>query len=140
MNDVIKAHCFIVPNALHPVSDRKELKFDTTCERIEEVYNVKLEDEDLLVQLWTLDPKDGTDGGNNFECHGVQRDRNKRFPYCGPAKLFAGKKEGDTVTFTGCYGTFEVTLRQKGYRYERFGEFHEVLADLVEKAATYAKA
>ena len=140
MSNIIKADVFIIPNPVQLVSDRKELKFDTTCERIEEVYGVKLEDEDLLVELWTLDPEDGTDGGNNFECHGVNRDRNKLFPYCGPAKLFKDKKEGDIVTFEGVFGKFEVTLRQKGYRYERFGAFHEVLESLIEKAKSYAKA
>lgn len=140
MSNIIKAHVFIIPNALQSVSDRKTLSYDSTCERVEEVYGIKLNDDDLLVQLWTLDPDGGTSGQNNFECHGVKQDRTKMFPYCGPAKLFQGKKEGDTVTFTGCYGTFEVTLKQKGYRYERFGEFHEVLDDLVAKAKTYAKA
>ena len=125
MSEIINAHVFIVPNSILKAQEYTDL------ERAEAVYGVVIDQSDLLVQTWTLNPDDGSDGGNNFECHGVNRDEKRLFPSRAPAKLFAGKKEGDIVEFEGEYGKFRIILKQAGYRYQQFGLFHEVLEGLV---------
>ena len=136
---MVNAHCFIVPNGLSQVSKRRESVLGPgLLQEIEDVYGVKLDDSDLLVETWTLNPELGTEGTNNFECHGVNR-TGERFPWCAPVKMFSGKKEGDVVSFSGTLGEFQVTLKQQGYRYQRFGNFEEVLNLLVAKSKSYVK-
>lgn len=122
---------FVVPNALE-VDDLGQLK----------------------VQLWGhIDASENNAASGNLDDHGVLIIEGENSFFARPrlsaipVSVFAGKQEGDTVTFMTegweeskgerkeCVFIFEdALLQQKGWRYERFGAFHEVLNRLVQNA------
>jgi hypothetical protein len=120
-----KLETFIVPNGWMYVGDLPAYAKEDTLDSIKRTYGLELQDHDVLITLWTVDPEE--EGDSNIECHGLNHDSSRRFSHYAPLSLFENKKEGDTVTFSGAYGTFEVKLCQLGYRYRRFGAFEEVL-------------
>jgi hypothetical protein len=52
------------------------------------------------------------------------------FPHHLPLSMFAGKKEGDKVSFKLFGADITLKLNQGSYRYKRFGRFEEVLEKL----------
>ena len=110
----------------------------------------------LQVQLWGhTDGGEGMEASQNIEDHSVEiHGVGYASPKLGfiPVSVFAGKREGDKVTFTthgwvediDTYQREEVTfvlqdavIQQKGYRYSRFGEFHTLLKSLVMSAKAH---
>ncbi|MCM1440210.1 MAG: hypothetical protein NC131_13555 [Roseburia sp.] len=103
---------------------------------------------DVLVQLWFC----GMECENLVDhfVHAEDEDGNKVMFRAGnignlPAKIFDGKKEGDTIDITFPVTVFNrgediekeitvkatVTLAQTKYRYRRFGNFEEVLKQVI---------
>ena len=127
--EIKNADIFIIPNGLH-----------------------KNEKGSLEVQCWVVVPEDDTHHkcGNLFD-HGIVF-KDEAETYARPSSYYAhipiwkfmDRKEGDTITFEvpcaigrrqyehNCVMTITATLKQKGYRYESFGNFEELLAKLVE--------
>lgn len=127
-----KLETFVIPNGWLYVGDLPTYIKEDTLNEIKRTYGVEVQDHDVLISLWTVDPQD--DDNSNLECHGLDRDRKKLFSHYAPQKIFQGKREGETVQFTGELGTFEVKLNQSDYRYRRFGGFHEVLKRQIRNA------
>ena len=149
---------FIVPNSVSLFKDfmlkeRREAKYKIMLELSGIECNL---DEQPMIQMWYVGIEDlGSDNlvdhgfhlaiGNDMYCF----DMNglSYIPYC----FLEGKKEGDTInvsfpvkcTIRNINGkdikennidwTLEakITLKQRGYRYQRFGNFEDVIGTLI---------
>ena len=99
--------------------------------------------EDKYIEVWIATRGDDQ---SNWSCHGIDQLDHKWFPEVErlPASLFAGKKEGDVVTFSmpiirkdldddgediiiKKWQKVSLCLKQRDYRYRGFGNFEEVL-------------
>lgn len=129
--EVIKAKVFIIPNALYS----KANIWAETEKEATEIFDkfIKSQHQDIevpmgtkYVQVWAY----------NKDCDNLCRHHylnGEDLPEYLPVDLFDGKKEGDIVTFDSKWGKVELTLAQKGSRYERFGTFDSVLKTLIKK-------
>lgn len=146
------AELFIVPNALYSISDTSD--YDTFAEKklklmnsISEASGLEAEDDPLMMQVWIVSEDLHTENlvdhyGYYFDSNGVKQPIGN-LPAQLPSQLFAGKKEGDIVTIVYPKGStwyneafdirLEVTCKQLGYRYERFGSFEQVLKQLLAR-------
>ena len=93
------------------------------------------------LQVWAADMPERRIGdmdevaktSSNFKCHGFWLDgeyQRHGFPEYLPAAIFAGKKEGDIVSFKFRGIEFELELAQKKGRYARFGNFEDVVKNV----------
>ena len=151
------ANVFIVPNPLATAQDyfnpdRISEKMTEFCQLNDIEFNTETS---LIAQTWYLSEYLGCD---NIPDHGISfindvgqhiRIKSKIGGHM-PIELFKGKKEGDTISIKlpilisieddgsediidiDTVATVQLTLRQIGYRYQRFGKFEEVLEALVE--------
>lgn len=119
---------FIVPN-----HTRKASEYDNKrAEALVNLYGCSLAEP--MVQIWThnADQDNWSDHGDPYNRtfqHGLREDL---FPNVFPKSFFEGMKEGDIISLDmededGQHHIQHIVLRQKGYRYESFGDFEEVL-------------
>ena len=150
--------CFIVPN--NPINLSKSKMYDTAerIENHTNVCLLNGTDfdpeKDRIIELWYIGEEDFNttnlcDHGGKVTIDG--EDYRMGFKTRGylPAKLFKDVKEGDTINLTipgwvnkkenflyptenaqDCMFQIALTCQQLHYRYERFGRFEEVLADM----------
>ena len=153
---VANLEAFIVPNSVNLFKDfyfkeRIEAKYKKLLE-LSGATTCNLDDQ-YMIQMWYVSEEDL--GSDNLVDHGFRFDAgNKKYfggmgslsyiPYC----FLEGKKEGDVINVSfpircsiSCNNTqeniedwvleAEITLKQQGYRYRRFGKFEDVLAALI---------
>ena len=134
---------FIIPNASVKFEEGMSQSIVARAKRLMDV-DIKVGDQ--LVELWFA-PKEKTEAGDNLASHywcfqsllGIEEPEDKGagrmlgyFPQYLPKSLFMGVKEGDKRTFD-CpeyEAKIEVTFQQQGYRYQRFGNFEDVLSKI----------
>lgn len=117
---MLKGEMFIVPNAATAGAP------DICSDRY-------LNPDEVQVQVWCHGS-----GSENWADHKVEVNGELEFfPGLLPFSLLAGVKEGDTITFEWHGTQVELTARQQGYRYQRFGMFEDVLRDVVEVGYAY---
>ena len=150
MNKTVKGDMFIIPNETGLKNEFEPTYWSGLLrERLARLAGIELKDDDEMVQVWIVSEKcnNWSDTFGGFQLvignHQWQEDgdgdvRSKRknahvvgyFPNYIPKRLLEDKKEGDIVELT-CpeYGgiKIELTCKQIGYRYSRFGKFEEVL-------------
>jgi len=128
----IAGDVFIIPNINDRFNECPDFSKESIQRRLDSLgLEIQFEDDDTLVETWCCSKE-----SNNWHCHGLKNNRGATlfsvgsFPSVFPARIFKGKKEGDTVTIhsTALNVDFELTLNQLSYRYRRFGRFEEVLA------------
>ena len=132
----LEGDVFIIPNSLlGPKSVLTQTSKDILC-KTNEFFG--FDPESPLVQIWATgmdvdnwgshrSPKEIGEEAEK-EIRNISGKRAGYFLDYLPAALFEGKKEGDTVTFQIKDTSVSLTLRQKGYRYRRFGSFEETLS------------
>lgn len=132
-NKIIKGDIFIIPNHLREW--RKEFLFADELQKKLNTIGVTINDGDTMVQVWCCDST-SKNWQDHYDCP-VYTDmpedidsRDRLFPGWFPVSLFEGKHEGDIVVLNYKGTTIELTLAQSKYRYNRFGEFQEVLTKL----------
>lgn len=150
ISDGIKfdAKIFVIPNSAGKVSDF----FDPeqvirNATEVCEANGITFDPEnDYLIETWYHSKQLGCDNIPDHNIYFEDEEGNKWIlgSNCGrylPAKLFEGHKEGDTITIklpmwlTKNYSEnsedviaeINLTLQQQGYRYQRFGDFEEVV-------------
>ena len=136
---------FVIPNS----AGHKNSYFDKgkhSFMPIVEANSINLTDDDYIIQVWGASEELESD---NLTAHGFRFiEDGKKCWYSPrmellPASIFAGKKEGDTVTFDvpmmgldeeGDFTDkvvavlrFHMTLNQHEYRYRSFGNFEDVV-------------
>ena len=127
----ITGDVFIIPNINDKFSECPDFSKGSIQRRLDSLgLGIKFEDNDTMVETWCCNKE-----SDNWHCHGLKLERGATlsvgsFPTYFPARIFKGKKEGDTVTIhsTVLNVDIELTLNQLAYRYKRFGPFEEVLA------------
>ena len=169
MKTITNASMFIVPNGLvskantigsHFLSNEewfeKDLCMKGTAKDLMDRWNIQLTPDDRLVQVWIH-----CEEQDNLSDHGFNEDqyeelfpksgkaldesvdiwRYPRFAPCHlPIRLFAGKKEGDTIVLTSCDGVeWEIKLEQLPYRYGHRGPFEKCLRALMCSDEEYAR-
>lgn len=151
-NKSVVGDIFIIPNIAE--------KFENFCspewikEGMRRLVGIEPQDEEKMVEVWITSPE-----VDNWQCNfaGFQRaiglikdeaeedlwEKEKGcvarllgyFPQYIPASMFAGKKEGDEINFH-CpeYGVdIILTCRQRNYRYASFGNFEDVLRNVLRE-------
>lgn len=149
---VVKGDVFIIPN----IADvfKTFTGSDWVKEKLSRLVGIEPQDEDKMVEVWITSPD-----VDNWQCNfaGFQRmiglikneaeeieweekmGREARllgyFPQYIPARVFAGKKEGDEITFHCPEYNVDVVLtcRQRDYRYASFGNFEDVLRNVLRE-------
>ena len=122
---------FIIPNINGTFEKCPDFAQESAQRRLTSLgLDLQFEPDDTIVETWCCNS-----GSDNWHCHGLKPERGATlsvgsFPTYFPARIFKGKKEGDTVTIhsTVLNMDFELTLNQLAYRYRRFGPFEEALA------------
>ena len=144
---VINGASFIIPNSAYRLDqDGKGVTFIQPyfSEDRENEWGNSYNEKSHWVQMWTHNDKDSE---SNWECHGVENSADygledslvktmfagDHFPVYYPSEILMDKKEGDHLYLEvenkdkeKVY--FDITLKQKGYRYEHAGNFEETLA------------
>lgn len=120
---------FIIPNS--PID--LGMALSSTQKNIDRICNINnIADNTKAIQIWSV-----SSDCNNIPDHGILINDKYYHIRIGllPAALFAGKKEGDHVTFNYVDDDVDITvdmyLNQKDYRYGRFGTFEEVFQKLM---------
>lgn len=129
-NGIISGNVFIIPNSAANISGTKgnficekgkSFFIEHTIKNIHEVLTVPKDE--IYIEIWAFSPDNNK---SNWTCHSEMPGQ-ENFPNYLPAKLFKGKKEGDTIEFLSKWGTIRLKLTQQGYRYQQFGNFEDVL-------------
>lgn len=125
------AFAFVIPNHSRKVSDYDNQR----AEALVNLYGCSLAEP--MVQIWThnADQDNWSDHGDPYNRtfdHGLREDL---FPNVFPKSFFEGMKEGDVIGIEmkdedGNISHQNIVLKQKGYRYESFGNFEDVLAQI----------
>lgn len=150
---VVKGDIFIIPNIAEKFVDSSSPEW--VKEKMKRLVGIEPKDDDKMVEVWITSPK-VDNWQDNFA--GFQREiglindeaeedlwEEKRgrearllgyFPRHIPASMFAGKKEGDEINFH-CpeYDGVDIVLtcRQRNYRYSSFGNFEDVLKNVLRE-------
>lgn len=150
----INAKAFVIPNPARTLKDflgdSKKKYFDVFAT----INNMDIKDDDKMVQLWLHNTEELH--CDNLSCHSfeVTLDDGRKIVINAydleyfPAKLLENIKEGESITYQSPYlrrvrevtnGSiddidgveiiFDITMtcQQKGYRYQRFGNFEDVV-------------
>lgn len=155
--EIVRADVFVVPNCSLIINERTFESTRSDLYRIFSLNEDALEGDFLdqvWAQVWFCTPG-GQNQNSNWRDHGIDGYRElegdgrngtwRPISMYLPKTLFKGYKEGDTVTFRmpidrnveindGNIVTeissimVSLCLKQRGYRYERYGKFEEVLA------------
>lgn len=169
MKSITNASMFIVPNGLvskanyvgsHFMTDeewfKKDLCMKGSTKDLKDRWNIQLTPQDRLVQVWIH-----CEEQDNLTDHGFNEEQYEElFPKSGyaleeytdtwryprlapchlPIRLFAGKKEGDSIVLTSCDGVeWEIKLEQLPYRYGHRGPFEKCLRSLMCSDEEYAR-
>ena len=150
--NVVKGDIFIIPNIAGKFEDF--CSSDWVAERLVRLVGIKPQGDDKMVEVWITSPEI-----DNWQCNfaGFQRmiglikdeaeeelwEKEKGcearllgyFPRYIPASVFAGKKEGDEINFHCPEYDVDIilTCRQSGYRYASFGNFEDVLRNVLRE-------
>lgn len=149
---VVKGDVFIIPNVAETFENFNSPEW--VKEKMNRLIGIEPQDDEKMVEIWITSL-----GVDNWQCNfaGFQREiglfnseaeevewenrmgREARvlgyFPQYIPASIFAGKKEGDEINFH-CpeYGVdIILTCRQRDYRYASFGNFEDVLRNVLRE-------
>jgi hypothetical protein len=143
---VVRGDVFIIPN-IADVFNSFISSIDWMKEKSKRLIGIEPMDEDMMVNVWiTSDTVDNWQdnfagfqreiGLINDEAEEVlweeKKGREARllgyFPKYIPARVFAGKKEGDEINFHCPEYDVDIilTCRQRNYRYASFGNFEDV--------------
>jgi len=122
---------FIIPNINGKFNECPDFSKESIQRRLTSLgLDLQFEPDDTIVETWCCNNE-----SDNWHCHGLKINEETTlpvgtFPSDFPARIFKGKKEGDTVTIhsTVLNVDFELTLNQLSYRYRRFGRVEEALA------------
>ena len=151
-NVVVKGDIFIIPNVAEKFSNFHSPEW--VKEKLGRLVGIEPQDEDKMVEVWITSPEI-----DNWQCDfaGFQRmiglikdevdedlwenrmGREARilgyFPQYIPASVFAGKKEGDEINFHCPEHNVDIilTCRQRNYRYSSFGNFEDVLKNVLRE-------
>lgn len=119
---------FVIPNQARKVSDYDSKR----AEALANLYGCGMTES--LVQIWThnQDQDNWSDHHYPYDLDfdtGLKKDL---FPNVFPKAFFEGEQEGNLITLDmedtdGNHHYQTCCLRQRGYRYESFGDFEEVL-------------
>jgi hypothetical protein len=149
---VVKGDVFIIPNVAETFENFHSPEW--VKEKLSRLVGIEPQDENKMVEVWITSPE-----VDNWQCDfaGFQRmiglfdseaeevewenrmGREARvlgyFPQYIPASMFAGKKEGDEITFHCPEYDIDVilTCRQRDYRYASFGNFEDVLRNVLRE-------
>ena len=146
-NEVVKGNIFIIPNKAEKLS-RYEPHSKMWLLGQLDFFGIEPEKhDDLMIDIWVTSEKEenwGHFGGFQNEANVVfdEDDESRKnrmlgyFPSHIPEHVFRGKKEGDIIRLHHKeYGIdIELTCKQQGYRYQRFGTFEQVLEYVLEVA------
>ena len=144
MEKIVKGEIFIIPNPAGRL--REDFGASWIKERAKKQLGIEIKPEEKVVQIWVKSPE-----SDNWSCRygGFQKTadvpfdeedesrENKLMGYFTsylPLRYLQNKKEGDTIELTSpAYGVkIELTCKQIGNRYERFGCFEEALEFVIE--------
>lgn len=125
------AFAFIVPNHTRLVNEYDNKRIEALCN----LYGCGTTER--LVQIWThnADQDNWSDHGHPYGMEFETGLRKDLFPNVFPVAFFEGLKEGDVLGLDmededGNHHFQNLVLKQKGYRYESFGNFEDVLAQI----------
>lgn len=142
----VELNCFIIPNRATKFKDivlgSEKIRLLTTCTVIG--VPCSNDPDEIWVQVWISGNNKEND---NYTDHTYPEEEREALqipkwakkpddvvfaPHHLPLSVLKHVKEGTTLEFTGWYGTkVRMTFKQKGYRYERFGNFEDVLQHVV---------
>ena len=149
---VVKGDVFIIPNTAEIFSNFSSPEWQ--AEKLSRLVGIKPQDDDRMVEVWITSPEvdNWQDNFAGFQKEiGLFTDENQEvewemengsesrllgyFPKYFPAKVFAGKNEGDKVTFYCPEYDVNVVLtcKQQDYRYASFGNFEDVLRSVLRE-------
>jgi len=130
-NPTFEAAAFIIPNKQDIVNDITDFHVRMWNNRLTTWGFPQIKSGDKVVQIWTT--SEDVDSWNNhgapdpiLEIMGFHEGPRTYFPEYWPASVFAGLKEGETVTINGDKFNITLTTAQTKYRYKRFGTFEDV--------------
>ena len=148
---VVKGDVFIIPNIAEKFEDFNSPEW--VKEKLNRLVGIEPQGNDKMVEVWITSPM-----VDNWQCEfaGFQREiglikdeaeedlwekrgREARvlgyFPQYIPASVFAGKKEGDEINIHCPEYSVDIVLscRQKDYRYSSFGNFEDVLKNVLRE-------
>lgn len=112
---------FIVPNSAWTLQEGYD--WERWAEKCPNVTGAE-----KMVQLWWFNPTDSK-GVDNSVCH--RGDGHGIISEYVPASWLEGLNEGESRTLTFRGGDVKVTANQSSYRYRRFGNFEEVLSQVL---------
>ena len=119
---------FIVPNHSRLVNEYDNQRIEALCNLF------GCGTTERLVQTWVHneDQDNWSDHGYPYELEFNTGMKPHLFPGVFPKAFFKGNQEGDIISLDmededGQHHIQHIVLRQKGYRYESFGDFEEVL-------------
>lgn len=135
MKKTVKGDIFIIPN--EKIKIEKFFTPEKEKQQFSKATGYEIKDGDEMVQVWVT-----SESTNNWQCcHGgwleecqLRKEDGFRdlFPGYFPVRVLENLTEGDVL---GCVPRggdviIELTCKQKGYRYSRFGTFEECLRNL----------
>ena len=142
MEKIVKGDIFIIPNAAEKIKSFDPVSSNWVREKLKKQLGIEIQPEEKLIQVWIKSPESDNWGdayGGFQKTANVPFDEedesreNKLMGYFTPflpLRYLQNKKEGDTIELTSpAYGgvKIELTCKQIGNRYERFGRFEEAL-------------
>lgn len=148
---IIIGECFIIPN--HPATKQELFWSEETEEEKEKKFKefmkkwvhskIAVPMDETYIEVWCVTPgKKGSNWGSGFEMVSpenwdkdldLEENENlgEQFPKWLPLCLLKDLKEGDVIYLNSKWGLVELHMRQLRYRYRRFGNFEEVLKQIL---------
>jgi len=123
MKPSVNCVAFISPNKAPMIGDLLECFREKTLKEMQVQDPHFNKDQDHLVEMWFVGA-----GSDNMRCHGFEHEGQVyNAPFYVSESLLRGKHEGDVVNVHTEDIDYEVTLKQQGYKHQRYGLFEEVL-------------